>query len=141
MDIGGANALVAGGASGLGAATARRLHAHGAAVVIADIDVPRGERLAAELGAAFVEADVRSPEHLLRAVERTAEAPAGLRVAIACAGTDTPQRIATANGPAHLRAVRADHRHQLDRDVQRVAAGGRRDARQRPGRRRRARAA
>jgi 3-hydroxyacyl-CoA dehydrogenase / 3-hydroxy-2-methylbutyryl-CoA dehydrogenase len=50
MQISGSSALVAGGASGLGQATARRLHADGAQVVIADLNQERGEKLAAELG-------------------------------------------------------------------------------------------
>ena len=64
MRIEGASALVAGGASGLGAATARALHESGASVVIADLNAERGEALAAELGerASFVEANVMEPE-------------------------------------------------------------------------------
>ena len=60
MEIDGSGALVVGGASGLGEATARSLHGHGARVVIADIDAARGEALAASLGerASFVAADV-----------------------------------------------------------------------------------
>ena len=58
MRIVGARALVCGGASGLGAATARRLHASGAEVTIADVDAERGEALARELGARFARCDV-----------------------------------------------------------------------------------
>src|SRR4029453_12890822 len=47
MDIEGSGALVVGGASGLGEATARRLHQHGAELTIADINVEKGEALAA----------------------------------------------------------------------------------------------
>ena len=50
MRIEGSGALVAGGASGLGEATARELHARGAAVVIADLNADRGQALADELG-------------------------------------------------------------------------------------------
>ena len=53
MEIQGSGALVVGGASGLGEATARRLHGSGAAVTIADVNVEKGETLASELGAAF----------------------------------------------------------------------------------------
>ena len=54
-------ALVTGGASGLGGATVRRLHADGAAVVVLDLPSSPGEALAAELGerARFVPTDVR----------------------------------------------------------------------------------
>jgi NAD(P)-dependent dehydrogenase (short-subunit alcohol dehydrogenase family) len=58
MRIEGASALVAGGASGLGAATAWRLRAAGAAVTIADLNAEAGTALAAELGARFVACDV-----------------------------------------------------------------------------------
>ena len=51
MDISGAGALVAGGASGLGAATARALHERGADVTIVDLNEERGQALADELGA------------------------------------------------------------------------------------------
>ena len=68
MRIEGANALVAGGASGLGAATARRLSAGGASVTIADLNAENGEALAAELGATFVACDVTDPEQVEAAV-------------------------------------------------------------------------
>jgi NAD(P)-dependent dehydrogenase (short-subunit alcohol dehydrogenase family) len=58
MRIEGASALVAGGASGLGAATARRLRAAGAEITIADLNAEKGAALAEELGARFVECDV-----------------------------------------------------------------------------------
>ena len=58
MDIAGKVFIVTGGASGLGEGTARMLTANGATVVIADLSVERGESIAAELGGAFVKADV-----------------------------------------------------------------------------------
>ena len=58
MDIAGKVFIVTGGASGLGEGTARMLTAHGATVVIADLSAERGEAIAAELGGAFVKADV-----------------------------------------------------------------------------------
>ena len=79
MDIEGANALVAGGASGLGAATARALHAAGANVTIADLNAERGEALAEELGAAFVAADVTDAEQVEAAVGAAA-GDDGLRI-------------------------------------------------------------
>jgi NAD(P)-dependent dehydrogenase (short-subunit alcohol dehydrogenase family) len=53
--------LVTGGASGIGAALARKARERGSEVIIADLDAERGERLAAEIGAAFVRTDVRQP--------------------------------------------------------------------------------
>jgi NAD(P)-dependent dehydrogenase (short-subunit alcohol dehydrogenase family) len=84
MRIEGASALVAGGASGLGAATARRLHAAGAAVTIADVNEQHGAALAAELGerAAFVPADVTQPDQVEAAVRAAGE----LRISVCCAG-------------------------------------------------------
>ncbi|MCV2348891.1 3-hydroxyacyl-CoA dehydrogenase [Paucibacter sp. Y2R2-4] len=58
MEIAGKVFIVTGGASGLGEGTARMLTAQGAKVVIADLQVERGEALAQELGGAFVKADV-----------------------------------------------------------------------------------
>ena len=58
MDIAGKVFIVAGGASGLGEGTARMLAGHGASVLIADLQVDKGEALAAELGGAFVRCDV-----------------------------------------------------------------------------------
>jgi NAD(P)-dependent dehydrogenase (short-subunit alcohol dehydrogenase family) len=95
MRIEGAGALVAGGASGLGAATARRLHAAGAAVTIADLNADRGEALAAELGAAFVGCDVTKPEDVQAAVE----AAAGLRISVCCAGVGWAEKTAGRRGP------------------------------------------
>jgi NAD(P)-dependent dehydrogenase (short-subunit alcohol dehydrogenase family) len=60
-------AVVAGGASGLGEATVRALREAGAAVALLDRDVARGEQLAAETGAAFVELDVGNEASVLRA--------------------------------------------------------------------------
>ncbi|HLQ00314.1 MAG TPA: SDR family NAD(P)-dependent oxidoreductase, partial [Candidatus Limnocylindria bacterium] len=66
MKIQGKSALVTGGASGLGAATVRMLAAHGAKVMIADVNEDLGKHLAQELGAsaAFVKADVTNEEQV-----------------------------------------------------------------------------
>src|SRR6476620_5108167 len=67
MEIEGNGALVVGGASGLGAATARRLRAQGAALTIADVNAEKGEALADELGVAFVAGDVREEDQVQEA--------------------------------------------------------------------------
>ena len=71
MDIEGSAALVVGGASGLGEATARRLSRQGAELTLADINVEKGEALAAELDARFAACDVRDEDQVRAAVERT----------------------------------------------------------------------
>jgi NAD(P)-dependent dehydrogenase (short-subunit alcohol dehydrogenase family) len=104
MRIENASALVAGGASGLGAATARALHEAGARVVIADLNADKGEALAAELGdrAGFVEANVMEPEPVQAAVQAAASAEGGLRISVCCAGIGWAQRTAGKQGPHDL---------------------------------------
>ena len=104
MRIDGARALVAGGASGLGAATARRLHAGGAHVTIADLNAERGEALAAELGdgrARFAECDVTKPETVEAAVAAAAEG-GELRISVTCAGVGWAEKVAGKRGPHQL---------------------------------------
>jgi NAD(P)-dependent dehydrogenase (short-subunit alcohol dehydrogenase family) len=104
MRIEGASALVAGGASGLGAATARALHAAGASVVICDLNAERGEALSEELGdrASFVEANVMEPEPVQAAVDAAAGVEGGLRISVCCAGIGWAQRTAGKQGPHDL---------------------------------------
>ena len=104
MDVKGASALVAGGASGLGEATARRLHADGASVVIADLNPDKGQALAAELGerASFFEADVTDEAAVQAAVDAAAGAEGGLRISVCCAGIGWAERVAGKQGPHNL---------------------------------------
>ena len=102
MKVEGAGALVAGGASGLGEATARRLAEAGASVVIADLNGEKGEALAGEIGASFVAADVTDEDGVRGAVERAAEASGGLRISVCCAGIGWAQRVAGKQGPHDL---------------------------------------
>jgi NAD(P)-dependent dehydrogenase (short-subunit alcohol dehydrogenase family) len=104
MKIENASALVAGGASGLGAATTRALHEAGAKVVIADLNAEKGEALSSELGegAAFVEANVMEREPVQAAVEAAAKAEGGLRISVCCAGIGWAQRTAGKQGPHAL---------------------------------------
>jgi NAD(P)-dependent dehydrogenase (short-subunit alcohol dehydrogenase family) len=94
MRIDGTSALVAGGASGLGAATARRLAAGGAKVTIADIDEQAGQALADELGAAFVACDVTDEAQ----VEAAVAAAEGLRLSVCCAGIGHAEKAAGKRG-------------------------------------------
>jgi 3-hydroxyacyl-CoA dehydrogenase / 3-hydroxy-2-methylbutyryl-CoA dehydrogenase len=98
MLIEGARALVCGGASGLGAATARRLAAGGAHVTIADVNAASGEALAAELGGAFVSCNVTDPVQVDEAVI-AARADGRLRIAVTCAGIAWAEKTAGRRGP------------------------------------------
>ena len=98
MELNDIGALVAGGASGLGEATARELAARGARVTVADVNEEKGEALAAELGGAFVKADV-TDEVQVRAAVDTVE---GLRFAVSCAGIGWAERTVGKDGAASL---------------------------------------
>ena len=93
MNITGGVALVTGGASGLGLATAKALRAAGAQVVILDLPTSAGAERAVELGdgVVFAAADVRSENDVAVALD-TAEALGRLRVAVNCAGTGNATR-------------------------------------------------
>ncbi len=97
MDITGASALVTGGASGLGHATATALAAAGAVVTIVDLPSSRGAERAAELGGSFFPADVTSPEQVAEAVAQAATA-APLRVVVNCAGIAPPAKVLDRDG-------------------------------------------
>jgi 3-hydroxyacyl-CoA dehydrogenase / 3-hydroxy-2-methylbutyryl-CoA dehydrogenase len=98
MNITGSGALVAGGASGLGEAAARRLAGDGAQVVICDLNEERGGALAAELGGEFLRADVTDEATVQAAVERAAALAGGLRISVCCAGIGWAERVAGRRG-------------------------------------------
>ncbi len=100
MKIQGKSALVTGGASGLGAATVRMLAAHGAKVMIGDVNEDLGKHLAQELGAsaAFVKADVTNEEQVRGAVEETVKRHGGLHIAVATAGIGIAEKLIGKNG-------------------------------------------
>jgi NAD(P)-dependent dehydrogenase (short-subunit alcohol dehydrogenase family) len=99
MDIDGKGAIVSGGASGLGAATVRALHARGARVTVADLNEETGAALAAELGggASFVKTDVADEDQVKAAVA----AAEPLHASFACAGIGWAQRTVHAKHGAH----------------------------------------
>jgi NAD(P)-dependent dehydrogenase (short-subunit alcohol dehydrogenase family) len=84
MEVKGSSALVVGGASGMGAATARVLAARGVHVVVADTDVERGTAVAGETGGTFVRADITSESELVTATD-TALVSAPLRALVVTA--------------------------------------------------------
>lgn len=97
MNIEGASAIVTGGASGLGAATARVLAERGARVVILDRQEDAGRKVAAELGGVFAAADVSDEEQVQAAID-AALSLAPLRVLVNCAGLGPATRIVDREG-------------------------------------------
>ncbi|WP_300266198.1 SDR family NAD(P)-dependent oxidoreductase [Microbacterium sp.] len=102
MQIQGSGALITGGASGLGLATARALAAAGAHVTLLDLSSSPGAERAVELGGSFIAADVTSADDVTSAVvEANAQAP--LRIVINCAGIAPPAKVVDRDGnPAPL---------------------------------------
>jgi NAD(P)-dependent dehydrogenase (short-subunit alcohol dehydrogenase family) len=103
MNIEGAAAIVFGAASGLGEATARRLTADGAQVLIADLNTDRADQLAAEIGASAATCDVTDPGSVEAAVAAAARlGQRGLRISVVCAGLGTPAKLIGRDGPTPL---------------------------------------
>lgn len=99
MEIRGSTVLISGGASGLGAATARYLAAAGANIVILDQDAARAEALANELGAQarFAAADVTDEEQVQATVDLARSAFGALHINVNCAGIDVALRTMSKN--------------------------------------------
>src|SRR3954447_21756539 len=102
MELQGTGALVAGGASGLGAATARMLAENGARVAIADLDGDKAQPLAEELGGVGFEADVTNEDQVAAAVNGAVDALGEIRFVASCAGIGWAERTVGKNGPAQL---------------------------------------
>jgi NAD(P)-dependent dehydrogenase (short-subunit alcohol dehydrogenase family) len=101
MHVDGAVAAVFGGASGLGEATARRLAAGGAKVLIADLDVERAAVVADEIDGAHVACDVADSDSVEDAVAAASEL-GDLRIAVDCAGIATPTKLVRKGKPTPL---------------------------------------
>ena len=102
MEVNGNVALVTGAASGLGEATARRLHAHGASVVLADLTEERGRAIEQELGSntIFVKCDITSEDDVAAAVAAGAEL-GRLSMSVHCAGGGIAGRTVGRDGTPH----------------------------------------
>jgi len=100
MQIQGIGAVVTGGGSGLGEATARALAARGARVAILDLGRSKGAEVAKSIGdaAIFCEADVASEEQVTAALDRAVELFGGIQVAVNCAGIGTAGRTVDKTG-------------------------------------------
>ncbi|MBL3570232.1 3-hydroxyacyl-CoA dehydrogenase [Rhodovulum sulfidophilum] len=106
MQISETRAIVTGGASGLGAATARALCAAEAAVTILDRDTDRGMELAAEIGAGFQPVDVTDETSVEQAVGEASAQMGGITACISCAGIATAERTLGRAGPHGLESFR-----------------------------------
>ncbi|HUJ86821.1 MAG TPA: SDR family NAD(P)-dependent oxidoreductase [Burkholderiales bacterium] len=102
MEIKGQAALVTGGASGLGAGTARKLAAAGARVALLDVNAELGNKLAAEIGAVFVQCDVSSGPGAEAAVAKARSAHGPARILVNCAGIGGAKRLVGKDGPMPL---------------------------------------
>lgn len=106
MELTALRAVVTGGASGLGAATAQYLAGSGAQVTIFDRDRATGEALAAQIGAQFAEVDVTSEESVAAGIETALTAMGGINALVNCAGIATGERIVGREGPHRLESFR-----------------------------------
>ena len=101
MELNGTAAIVSGGASGLGEATARGLAAAGCAVLIADLNEERGTAVAAATGGRFVRTDVSDEESVQAAVDAATALGPPLRIAVSCAGIGWAARTVGRDGTPH----------------------------------------
>ncbi|MQA96789.1 MAG: SDR family oxidoreductase [Streptosporangiales bacterium] len=101
MQLNGAAAIISGGASGLGEATARDLAAAGVKVVIADLNEEKGKTLADELGAVFAKTDVSDEAQVQAAVDAAVATGAPLRIIVNSAGIGWAQRTVNRDGSPH----------------------------------------
>ena len=101
MELNGTSAIVSGGASGLGEATARVLAAAGSTVLVADLNEERGKQIADEIGGQFARTDVSDEASVQAAVDAAVATGAPLRTAISCAGIGWASRTVGRDGTPH----------------------------------------
>lgn len=99
-------AIVTGGASGLGAATARAFRAGGAQVTIFDRDADRGPALAAEIGATYAAVDVTDEGSVAAGIATAQAAMGGLNALVNCAGIAIGEKTVGKDGPHDLARYR-----------------------------------
>jgi NAD(P)-dependent dehydrogenase (short-subunit alcohol dehydrogenase family) len=100
MNITGQSAIVAGGASGLGAATARAMAAAGARVAIFDRNTDAGRAIAQDIGGVFSQTDVTDQASVAQAISDAAAAHGPARIVVNCAGIAPPAKVVNRNGDA-----------------------------------------
>src|SRR5689334_12491572 len=101
MDVNGSSAIISGGASGLGEATARELARAGATVVVADLNEERGKSVADEIGGVFAKTDVSDEEQVQAAVDAAVATGKPLRVVVNSAGIGWAERTVNRDGNPH----------------------------------------
>ena len=102
MDCKGHAAIVTGGGSGLGAATATALAATGAKVALLDVNLDGAKSVAAKIGGIAIRCDVTDSDGAAAAVKEAREKNGAARILINCAGIGTPRRIVGRDGPMPL---------------------------------------
>ena len=105
MDVSGHAAIVTGGASGLGAATAQALAANGAKVAIFDLNMDIAQKMANEIGGIAVSCDVSSAESAETAVTEAREKHGPARILVSCAGIAPPKKIVGRDGAQPLKTL------------------------------------
>ncbi len=100
MDIQGKAALVTGGGSGLGEATARELARLGAKVAVLDVNLDNAQRVATDIGGIAVQCDVTSPDSVQAAIDAAAAAHGPARILMQIAGIGTAKRVVGKDGNA-----------------------------------------
>ena len=102
MQIDQTTAIITGGASGLGEATARALHSAGAKVVILDRDAQRGATVAAEIGAGFAEVDVTDADSVAAGIKAAVAHMGSINACVNCAGIASGEKTVGRDGPHRL---------------------------------------
>ena len=102
MKISGHSAIVTGGASGLGAATAEAIAAAGGKVALFDMNVEKGEALAARLGGVFCSVNVTDESSVAAGLDKAVAAVGVPRILINCAGVAIGEKTVGKNGPHKL---------------------------------------
>ena len=110
MQIQGLAAIITGGGSGLGAATARHLASAGAKVAVLDVNMEQARGVAEEIGGIALECDVTSDAKAEAAIGQAPEAHGPARISVCCAGISESRRMVDRNGPAPL----AHHQRLVD---------------------------
>lgn len=102
MDINNTVAIISGGASGMGAATAKRLSGLGAKVVLFDVNVMAAEKIATEINGFAIQCDVSNEMSVATAFQKVSTELGAPRICINCAGIVRSRRMVNQQGPMPL---------------------------------------